>query len=350
MTTTTRPRWAALALALFGAFTTAAPLATTATAAEPYKSEYKLSVVASRPIPIVEGAYRWAELVAEKTGGRINIKVYPGSSLVGGDNTREFTALRQGSVDLLVNSTINLSPTVKEANLFSLPFLLPDNKAFDAVAEGEPGKALFNILEGKQVVPLAIGENGFRALSNSKRPIRKPEDLKGLKIRVVGSPIFSEIYTALGANPTQMTFADLQPALSTGAVDGQENPVSLFLAAKLYGLSQKNLTLWNYVADAGLFIVNQTVWDSWTPEDRELVRAAARQAAADFTALSRKGLTADDQSTLTELAALGVQTVTPTAEELAAFRKATRPVYEKWTQTIGPDLVRKAEEAVTKSR
>ncbi|NUB09117.1 DctP family TRAP transporter solute-binding subunit [Azospirillum sp. Vi22] len=345
MLTRTRPLLAA-ALTLFGAL---AVLSAPAEAAE-YKSEYKLSVVGSRPIPIAEGAYRWADLVTEKTKGRITVKVYPGSSLVGGDNTREFTGLRQGSIDLLVNSTINLSPTVKEANLFSLPFLFPDSKAFDAVAQGEPGKSLFGILETKQVVPLAVSENGFRALSNSKKPVRTPDDLKGLKVRVVGSPIFNDIFTALGANPTQMTFADLQPALSTGAVDGQENPVSLFLAAKLYGLNQKHLTLWNYIADAGLFIANKEVWESWTPEDRALVREAAVQAAAEFTALSRQGLTAEDRSALTALAAHGVQVVTTEQTDVEAFRKATRPVYEKWTQTVGADLVRKAEEAVAKSR
>ena len=219
----------------------------------------------------------------------------------------------------------------------SSEFLFPDSKAFDAVAQGEPGKALFGILEAKQVVPLAVGENGFRTLSNSKKPVRTPDDLKGLKGRVVGSPNFNDIFTALGANPSQMTFADLQPALSTGAVDGQENPVSLFLAAKLYGLNQKHLTLWNYIADAGLFIAKKEVWENWTPEDRTLVREAAVQAAAEFT-------------TLTALASHGGQVVTTEQTDVEAFRKATRPVYEKWTQTVGDDLARKAEEVVAKSR
>ena len=177
------------------------------------------------------------------------MKVYPGAALVGGDQTKEFTAMRQGVVDMAVGSTINWSPQVAELNLFSLPFLMPDHKAIDAITGGEPGKKLFEIIAGKEVVPLAWGENGFRELSNSKHEVRKPADLKGLKIRVVGSPLFNETFTALGANPTQMSWADAQPALSTGAVDGQENPLTIFTVAKLHTVGQKFVTLWGYVAD-----------------------------------------------------------------------------------------------------
>ena len=109
----------------------------------------------------------------------------------------------------------------------------------------------------RDVVPLAWGENGFRELSNSKRTVRKPEDLKGMKIRYAAGPIFADVFNALGANPLQMSFADLQPALSTGAVDGQENPINLFLAFKMDTLAQKHLTIWNYCADAGIFHVDE---------------------------------------------------------------------------------------------
>ncbi|MBM3522399.1 MAG: C4-dicarboxylate ABC transporter, partial [Alphaproteobacteria bacterium] len=169
--------------------------------AQALKSEYKLSVVGNRPIPLSAGAFRWAELVNERTQGRINMKVYPGSSLVGGDQTRELVAMRQGVIDMTVSSTINLSPQIREMNLFSLPFLMPDHKAFDAIINGEAGRDLFKVMETRDVVPLAWGENGFRELSNSKRAIRKPDDLKGLKIRYAAGPIFAEIFTTLGANP-----------------------------------------------------------------------------------------------------------------------------------------------------
>jgi tripartite ATP-independent transporter DctP family solute receptor len=240
-----------------------------------YRPEYKLSVVGNRPIPLADGAFRWAELVTQRTGGRINVRVYPGSQLVGGDQTRELVAMRQGVIDMAVFSTINISPQVREMNLFSLPFLLQDSRGFDAIIRGEIGQELFRTLATRDVVPVAWGENGFREISNSRRPIRTPEDLRGMKIRFAAGAIFSEIFTALGANPVQMSFADLQPALSTGAVDGQENPVNLFLAFRMDTLAQRHLTIWNYVADAGIFLLSKQVWDSFSPADREIVTACA---------------------------------------------------------------------------
>ncbi|QCO03269.1 DctP family TRAP transporter solute-binding subunit [Azospirillum argentinense] len=315
-------------------------------AAADYKAEYKLSTVLGKPFPWGIGGDRWAELVKEKTNGRINVKMYPGSALVNGDQTKEFTALRQGVIDMAVGSTINWSPQVKELNLFSLPFLMPDHKAMDALTQGPVGKQLFDLLATKDVVPLAWGENGFREVSNSKHAITKPEDLKGLKIRVVGSPLYLDTFTALGANPTQMSWADAQPALSTGAVDGQENPVAVFTAAKLPTLGQKHLTLWGYVADPLIFVVNKEVWNSWSKEDQEAVRAAAVQAAAEEVAIARKGITAQDDSLLKELAGQGVAVVQLTPEQQKAFQAATRAVYDKWAKTIGPDLVKAAETSV----
>jgi len=312
-----------------------------------YKPEYKLSTVVGKPFPWGIAGERWAELVKEKTGGRITIKCYPGTSLVGGDQTKEYTAIRQGSIDMAIGSTINWSPQVKELNIFSMPFLMPDYKAIDALTGGDVGKEIFKILESKDTVPLAWGENGFRELSNSKRPIRKPEHLQGLKIRVVGSPLFLETFTALGANPTQMSWADAVPALSSGAVDGQENPLTIFTVAKLHSAAnQKNLLLWGYVADPLIFVVNKDVWKSWKPEDQKVVREAAAQAAKENIVAARKGLIPPDDSGIKEVEALGVNVIRLTDAEKADFRKATRPVYDKWAKQIGPELVKKAEDAV----
>ncbi len=316
-----------------------------------YKSEYKLSTVVGKPFPWGIAGERWAELVKEKTGGRINIKTYPGTSLVGGDQTKEFTAIRQGSIDMAVGSTINWSPQVKELNLFSMPFLMPDYKAIDALTQGQVGKDLFKILSGKDVVPLAWGENGFREVTNSKRPIKSPDDLKGLKIRVVGSPLFLDIFTALGANPTQMSWADAVPALSSGAVDGQENPFTIFIFAKLdTAANQKHLTIWGSVADPLIFEVSQPVWKSWKPEDQKAVREAAEQAAKENIAASRKGLIPPDDSTIKEVEARGVNVVRLTDGQKQAFKKATQNVYDKWAKQIGPELVKTAEQSIAKRK
>ena len=320
-------------------------------AQQQYRPEYKLSVVGNRPIPLSEGAFQWADLVTQRSGGRINLKVYPGSQLVGGDQTRELVAMRQGVVDFAVFSTINISPQIREMNLFSLPWLLNDHRGFDAIINGPIGEELFRTLTQREVVPVAWGENGFREISNSRRPIRTPEEMRGLKIRFAAGAIFSEIFTAMGANPLQMSFADLQPALSTGAVDGQENPINLFLAFRMDTLAQRHLTVWNYVADAGVFVVGRQIMESFNAADRALVIECARDAARAQIAASRAGIGVDgNRASLEELARRNVTVTTLDAEQKAAFARVTRPVYDKWAQTVGADLVRRAEAAVRGTR
>ena len=325
----------------------ATALAFTAVAsAQNYKSEYKMSLVVGTAFPWGKGGEIWANLVKERTSGRINIKLYPGVSLVQGDQTREFTAIRQGVIDMAIGSTINWSPQVKELNLFSMPFLMPDYAAIDALTQSDVGKQIFSIIDKAGVVPLAWGENGYREVTNSKGPIRKPEDLKGLKLRVVGSPLFSDIFTALGANPTQMSWADAQPALASGAVDGQENPLSVFTAAKMHTIGQKHVTMWGYVADPLVFVVNKEVWASWTPADQAIVRQAAIDAGKEEIAIARKGLAEAGKPLLKEIAALGVTITELSPAEREAFVKVTRPVYDKWKTQIGADLVTSAEKAI----
>jgi tripartite ATP-independent transporter DctP family solute receptor len=289
-------------------------------------------------------------MVRERTQGRINMKLYPGVSLINGDQTREFSAMRQGVIDLALGSTINWSPQIRELNLFSLPFLAKDHAGLDALTQGEIGAHIMKTVEKAGVVPLGWGENGFREVTNSKREIRSPADMKGLKFRVVGSPIFNDTFTAFGANPTQMSWADAQPALASGAVEGQENPIHIFTAAKLHTLAQKFVTRWGYVADPLIFAANREVWNSWSEQDRKIVREAAIEAGKQEIALTRKGLTAGDMSMIKEVQALGVQVTELSAAEKQAFQKVVQPVYDKWAKQIGPDLVKRAESAVAASR
>lgn len=311
-----------------------------------YKSEYRMSLVLGTAFPWGQGGQLWADKVRERTNGRINIKLYPGTSLVQGDQTREFSAIRQGVIDMAVGSTINWSPQVKALNLFSLPFLFPDFAAVDAVTQGAPGQEIFKILDKAGVQPLAWGENGYREISNSKHAITQPADLKGLKLRVVGSPLFLDTFTALGANPTQMSWADAQPAMASKAVDGQENPLSVFQAAKLQSVGQNHITLWGYMNDPLIFVVNKEVWASWTPEDREIVRQAAIDAGREEIAIARKGLVEEGKPLVKDLQALGVTVTDLDAAQRKAFADATRSVYTKWKPQIGTPLVDMAEKAI----
>ena len=167
-----------------------------------------------------------------------------------------------------------------------------------------------------------------------------------MKIRVVGSPIFIDAFSALGANPTQMSWADAQPALATKAVDGQENPLSVFNAAKLHTLGQQHLTLWGYMTDPLIFVVNRNVWNNWSEADRKAVREAAEQAAAENLVAARKGVSPGDDALLKDIEKNGVTITRLTAEQRKAFKDLTRPVYDKWAETVGKDLVKKAEAAI----
>lgn len=315
-----------------------------------YKSEYRMSLVLGTAFPWGKGGELWANKVRERTNGRINIKLYPGVSLIQGDQTREFSALRQGVIDMAIGSTINWSPQVKQLNLFSLPFLMPDYAATDALTHGPVGKSLFQTLEKAGVVPLAWGENGYREISNSKHAIKSPADLKGMKIRVVGSPLFLDTFTALGANPTQMSWADAQPAMASSAVDGQENPMSVYMAAKLYSVAQKHVTMWGYMNDPLIFVVNKDIWNSWTPADREIVKQAAIDAGKEETAIARKGMIEPGKPLLKEVASHGVTVTELTPAEREAFVQATRPVIAKWKGQIGTDLVNMAEKSIAERK
>jgi tripartite ATP-independent transporter DctP family solute receptor len=314
-----------------------------------YKPEYKASLVVGPAGPWGESAAKFADLVKERTQGRINIKNYYAGQLFAGKQTNEFTLLVQGVADFAFASTINWSPQVKELNLFSMPFMYPSYKALDAVEAGEPGKTLLKLIEAKGGVPLAWGENGFRQVTNSKRPIKSPNDLDGLKVRVVGSPIFIDTFRALGANPINMNWGEAQTAFQQGTVDGQENPVvSVIIPSKLWTV-HKHITLWNYAIDPLILGVSKLTWDSFTPQDRDIVQ----KAAVEVMAWQKKGARAGLEGSMEAIDTLkknGMEVVTLSASDLEVFRSKTKGVYEKWTGEIGAGLVKSAEQIVGASK
>lgn len=312
-----------------------------------YRAEYKMSTVVPPVFAWGKGGEIFGNLVRERTQGRINIKQYPGASLVQGQQDREFSAMRQGIIDVLCGAPINWSGTVRELGVFTLPFLFPDHKAWDAVTGNSAFMAeYFDLVRKAGAEPLAVGETGYRQISNSKRPIVKPDDLKGIKIRVVGSPMYGDIMSSMGANPTFMSWADAQPALASGAVDAQENPLEVFLAAKIHTLGQKYVTKWNYSNDILLFAIAAPIWQSWTAADQKIVREAAQDAARQQVQLVRKLFDEDVQ----RVSALGVAVHVPTPAELATWQIATRRTYASWKAQIQPNLVSKVEEIVARTR
>jgi TRAP-type transport system periplasmic protein len=315
-----------------------------------YKKEYKMSVVVGPKLPWGAGATKFTDLVRERTNGRINIKVYTSSSLMAGKQTNEFLIHRQGVADFCFASTINWSTTIKPLNLFNLPFFFPDYKAIDAVTGGEVGQEIATLLQNKGVTLLAWGENGFREITNSKRAITKPEDLKGMKIRVVGTPIFIETMRALGANPVNMNWGDAQVAFQQGVVDGQENPVvAIEIPVKIWQFHQY-ATIWRYVIDPLMLTVNNKVMASFTPEDQEIIRTAALEASNEQRQIVRKGLIAPDLSALETLRSNGMEVTVLDEATRGQFKDMTKSVYDKWVKVVGPDLTKKAEAAIAASR
>jgi len=312
-----------------------------------YKAEYKMSTVVPPAFAWGRGGEIFLTLVKERTNGRIVIKQYPGASLVQGQQDREFSAMRQGVIDVLCGAPINWTSTVPQLGIFTLPFLMPDHKAWDAVMADAPlMKDYFELVRKAGAEPLAVGETGYRQISNSKRAVIRPDDMKGLKIRVVGSPMYGDIMTSMGANPTFMSFADAQPALASGAIDGQENPLEVFLAAKIQTLGQKFVIKWNYSNDILLFAIAAPVWASWTPADQKIVREAAVDAAKQQTALVRK-LFAED---VAKVGALGVAVHVPSAPEMEAWQIAARRPYARYKAQTQPQLVSRIEEIVARTR
>ncbi len=310
-----------------------------------YKPEYKMSIVVGPTGAWGEGATRFAEAVKKATDGRINIKPYFSGQLFAGKQTNEFLLMKQGVIDFALSSTINWSTTVRELNLFSLPFFFPDYKSLDAVESGEVGKKLFKIIDEKGVIGLAWGENGYRDLTNSKRSVRKPEDMDGLKVRVVGSPIFIDIFKAMGANPVSMNWGEALSAFQQGTVDGQENPVdSVIIPYKLWQV-HKYMTVWKYAIDPLIFSVSKSVWETFTPKDREAILKAAIETAQWQKKSARAGLLGN-MPAIEALRKNGMEITVLTPEQIKVFAGKTKPVHDKWVKEIGPDLVGMAEKEI----
>ena len=314
--------------------------------ASPYKPVFALSTAVGPAYPWGKGADDWARLVKERTAGRIVIRQFPGASATGGDPSREFAALRAGMIDLAVGSAMNWSAEVKALNLFALPFMIGDVKALDAVLRGDVGATLLRAVEEAGVVPLAWGDNEFREVSTTERAVKKPADVAGLRLRVTGSALVEEMLRALGATTARMKWPDAQNALLGGTVDGQETAPQSFVATKAHTLNQTRLTLWALAADPLLFAVSRAAWEGWSPADREIVKQAAVEAARREVDASRAATQAAVASLGREYKAAGVEVIRLSAEERAAFVGATKGVFDKWSGEIGPDLVRRAQEAI----
>ncbi len=288
-----------------------------------------------------QGAEKFGELLAEKTGGELEVRVFPNAQLSGGDQMRQAEMVGRGALDLVVTSAINVTPLVPEMAVFSLPYLYANYDQVDATTQGAPAELLSNILLEKGIVVLAWGENGFREVTNNTRPIRSPEDMRGLNMRVAG-PMYIDVMNALGANPQQMQWGETMSALQQGVVDGQENPIGAVIIPQQVYEVQKYLTAWHYSYDPVFLGISKAKWDSYDADMQAKVREAAQEAMAYQRQITREG-TAKGIDFLREK---GMEVYEPTAEELEAFRAATQPAFDQWAERVGPEIVNAFQEAI----
>ena len=305
-------------------------------------TEWKLSTALGPAYPLGRAGVIWGRLIRERSGGRLNVNVFPGATLTQRDAAREFGALRDGAIDLAVGSATSWAAQVVELNLIALPWLVPDLDALDRLLHGEVAKRLSAAVLAAGVVPLAWTGDGFRELA-TRREVQLPADLSGLALRVPAAPLLLETLQALGAAPVSMIAAEALTAQRRGALDGEEISVAAYGTSRLYTAGFARLLLWDAHADALLFAINRAVWNRLSGADRDLVLQSARDAAQQATAMARK---LSDTAAVAEFSRQGatVTRLTPSGRE--RFRDAARAVYDRWAAVVGADLVRVAEAAV----
>lgn len=344
-------------IAALSAFLCLAAVAAPPSYAAEFKKEYKLQLNVGPKFYWGMGAAKFAELCEKYTDGKIRVKPYYGSALLKGAQLKSAQMVAKGVIDCAMESTINISPVIPACNIFHLPFFINNFENLDRLENGAAGRAVFAAMENVGLQPLAWAENGFRQLTNSRQAVTRPEDLRGMRIRVVGSPIFIETFKLLGADPVNMNWGDAVAGFQQGVVDGQENPVGVLIPVQIFQY-HKYATFWNYLVDPLIIYWNKQQWEAFPQDVKAGIARAAKEAGRFETALCRAGL--DGETSLNILKnEFGYEIAVPdpvgfltekgmtvnflSDDQVAAFEKATQPIYEKWIEEIGRDVYEKAK-------
>jgi tripartite ATP-independent transporter DctP family solute receptor len=294
----------------------------------------KMSVTTADSSTWTKGAQKFAELVKQKTNGKVEVKVYPNEQLSGGNQGKGIEMLRSGATDITFHSNIIYSIMDEKFGVISLPWLLPTFEQADAKMNGKGGEMINSLLLEKGIVGLGFGENGYRQITNSKLAIKTPADMKGLKIRIPGIKMYTSLYKALGSDPVAMNFSEVFTSLQQKAIDGQENPTDVINSSKLYEV-QNNITLWNYSYDVIILGMNQKKFDSFDKTTQDAIKAAAKEACTYQVQLNRQS--SEEQVKLFESKGMTVTKLTD--DEIKAFKDAVQPVYTEYEPIMGKDLL-----------
>lgn len=288
--------------------------------------------------PAYIGQKKFEEIVEEQTDGRYDIQVYHSAQL--GDDIKATQDVRMGNLEMVCTSSSPLTGMSKELMVFDLPFLFASEEIADKVLDGPIGDKIGKTLEDKNLVNLAYFENGFRQLTNSKREVKTPDDVKGLKIRTMENPIHLAAWKAIGANPTPMPFSEVFTAMQQETIDGQENPIPTIYLQKFYEV-QDYTSLTKHVYTPFLVLINKDLWESFSEEDQEIFINAVNEARDLERELNRQM----NSDLVDELRNEGMTVTELSAEQIKAFQEKCAPVYDKFADQIGKELVDEVLEA-----
>ena len=276
-------------------------------------------------------ATKFEELVEERTDGKVNIEIFPNASL--GDERTLLEGMQIGTVDMGVITNGPVANFVEEMAVFELPFLFPSPEAAYSVLDGPIGQELLDKLADVNLKGLAYAERGFRNLTNSERAVNSPEDLDGLRIRVMENPVYTDTFRELGANAIPMAWTEALTAMQQGTIDGQENPVNVIHSFKL-DETQNYMTLSRHTYAPAIFVMGMPAWNQ-LPEAAQAVLEEAAQEAAEHERQVNADMEAEQLAALRE-AGMEIND----APDMEAFQAAVAPVYEKYGEQFGDYLPR----------
>lgn len=272
------------------------------------------------------GVTTFGDEIFKRTNGRYKLQYFPSGAL--GGEREMLEAVQLGTQDMIITSTGPVGNFVPETRIVDIPYLFRDYDHARKVLDGSIGQEILTKFPAKGLVAISWMENGFRHITNSKRPVKSPDDVKGLKIRTMENKVHMEAFKAMGALPTPMNMNEVFTALQTGTVDGQENPIPVILANKLYTV-QKYLTLDSHVYSPAILIINKGLWDKISDADK----AAFKEAAKIALVANRKKVNDDEANGLDVMKKAGTEIIV--SVDNAAFQKAVASAYAGFNKEFG---------------
>ncbi len=294
----------------------------------------KLGHVANLQQPYHLAAEKFAADVYEQTDGQVEIQVFPNSQLGGQRELLE--SLQLGTADMAMASSAVLGNFIPTAQVIDLPFIFRDSEHVYSVVDGPLADEIYAGAEDKGMVVLSTWENGFRNIGNNTRPIEKPEDMKGIKIRVFESPLYIDMFERMGAIPTPMAMSEVFTALQQKTIDGIENSVVQIYASK-YQEVMRYLTIDEHTYNPQIVLISTYKWNKISPENQQIILECAREAR-DY---NRQLAAEKSVEFLTEMEESGVVITTLTPDQKEAFKEAMAPVWENYYDIVGRDLIEK---------